>query len=229
MKILMVLTSHDQLGNTGRKTGFWLEEFAAPYFVFRDAGVDLTLASPKGGQPPIDPKSDLPENQTGMMARFKRDSAAQEALSQTVKLADVKAEDYDSIFYVGGHGPMWDLVDNPVSIALIESFYNSGKPVAAVCHSPGVFHKVTYKGNPLVKGKRVTGFTNGEEEAVHLTHVVPFLVEDELKRVGGLYEKAPDWQPFSIVDGRLITGQNPASSTSAAQALLKVLTAEKAG
>jgi putative intracellular protease/amidase len=163
------------------------------------------------------------------MARFKRDSAAQEALSQTVKLADVKAEDYDSIFYVGGHGPMWDLVDNPVSIALIESFYNSGKPVAAVCHSPGVFHKVTYKGNPLVKGKRVTGFTNGEEEAVHLTHVVPFLVEDELKRVGGLYEKAPDWQPFSIVDGRLITGQNPASSTSAAQALLKVLTAEKAG
>jgi len=229
MKILMVLTSHDQLGNTGRKTGFWLEEFAAPYFVFRDAGVDLTLASPKGGQPPIDPKSDLPENQTGMMARFKRDSAAQEALSQTVKLADVKAEDYDSIFYVGGHGPMWDLVDNPVSIALIESFYNSGKPVAAVCHSPGVFHKVTYKGTPLVKGKRVTGFTNGEEEAVHLTHVVPFLVEDELKRVGGLYEKAPDWQPFSIVDGRLITGQNPASSTSAAQALLKVLTAEKAG
>ena len=229
MKILMVLTSHDQLGNTGRKTGFWLEEFAAPYFVFRDAGVDLTLASPKGGQPPIDPKSDLPENQTDAMALFKRDSAAQEALSQTVKLADVKAEDYDSIFYVGGHGPMWDLVDNPVSIALIESFYNSGKPVAAVCHSPGVFHKVTYKGAPLVKGKRVTGFTNGEEEAVHLTHVVPFLVEDELKRVGGLYEKAPDWQPFSIVDGRLITGQNPASSTSAAQALLKVLTAEKAG
>ncbi len=228
MKIAMILTSHDQLGNIGRKTGFWLEEFAAPYFVFRDAGVELTLGSPKGGQPPIDPKSDLPENQTDAMTRFKQDPVAQKALSQTIKLADVKAEDYDTIFYVGGHGPMWDLVDNPVSIALIESFYNSGKPVAAVCHSPAVFHKATYKGAPLVKGKRVTGFTNGEEEAVHLTHVVPFLVEDELKRVGGLYEKAADWQPFSIVDGRLITGQNPALSTSAAQALLKVLAAEKA-
>jgi len=228
MKIVMVLTSHDQLGNTGRKTGFWLEEFAAPYFVFRDAGVHLTLASPKGGQPPIDPKSDLPENQTDAMARFKEDPAAQQALSQTIKLADVKAEDYDSIFYVGGHGPMWDLVDNPLSIALIEAIYNSGKPVTAVCHSPAVFHKVTYKGTPLVKGKRVTGFTNGEEAAVQLTHVVPFLVEDELKRVGGLYEKAADWQPFAIVDGRLITGQNPASSTSAARALLNVLTAKKA-
>jgi putative intracellular protease/amidase len=229
MRIVMVLTSHDQLGNTGRKTGFWLEEFAAPYFVFRDAGVQLTLASPAGGQPPIDPKSDLPENQTEAMARFKRDAGAQQALSQTVKLADVKAEDYDSIFYVGGHGPMWDLVDNPVSIALIESFYNAGKPVAAVCHSPAVFHKVTYQGAPLVKGKRVTGFTNGEEEAVQLTHVVPFLVEDELKRVGGLYEKAADWQSFVVVDGRLLTGQNPASSTSAAQALLKLVAAEKAG
>jgi putative intracellular protease/amidase len=228
MKILMVLTSHDQLGNTGRKTGFWLEEFAAPYFVFRDAGVQLTLASPKGGQPPIDPKSDLPENQTDAMTRFKKDSAAQEALSQTIKLADAKSEDYDTIFYVGGHGPMWDLVDNPVSIALIESFYNSGKPVAAVCHSPGVFHKVLYKGEPLVKGKRVTGFTNGEEEAVQLTHVVPFLVEDELKRIGGRYEKAADWAPFSIIDGRVITGQNPASSTSAARDLLTVLTAENA-
>ena len=223
MRILMVLTSHDQLGNTGRKTGFWLEEFAAPYFVFRDADVELTLASPKGGQPPIDPKSDLPENQTPAMARFKQDAAAQQALSQTVKLADMRAEDYDTIFYVGGHGPMWDLVDNTDSIALIESFYNSGKPIAAVCHSPAVFHRVTYQGAPLVKGKRVTGFTNGEEEAVHLTNVVPFLVEDELKRVGGLYEKAADWQSFAIVDGRLITGQNPASSTAAAQALLKVM------
>jgi putative intracellular protease/amidase len=220
MKILMVLTSHDQLGNTGRKTGFWLEEFAAPYFVFRDAGAQLTLASPKGGQPPIDPKSDLPENQTDAMTRFKNDPAAQRALSQTVKLADMKSEDFDTIFYVGGHGPMWDLADNPDSIALIESFYNSGKPVAAVCHSPAVFHRVTYNGQPLVKGKRVTGFTNGEEEAVQLTHVVPFLVEDELKRVGGLYEKAPDWQSFAVRDGRLITGQNPASSTAAAQALL---------
>jgi len=223
MKILMVLTSHDQLGNTGHKTGFWLEEFAAPYFVFRDAGVELTLASPKGGQPPIDPKSDLPENQTEAMARFKEDHDAQEALSRTARLADMRSEDFDTIFYVGGHGPMWDLADNPVSIALIESFYNSGKPVAAVCHSPGVFHRVMYQGAPLVKGKRVTGFTNGEEEAVHLTHVVPFLVEDELKRIGGLYEKAADWESHAVVDGRLVTGQNPASSTAAAQALLKVL------
>ena len=223
MKILMVLTSHDQLGNTGRKTGFWLEEFAAPYFVFRDAGVELTLASPKGGQPPIDPKSDEPENQTDAMTRFKNDPTAQHALSQTIRLVDAKAEDYDTIFYVGGHGPMWDLADNPVSIALIESFYNSGKPVAAVCHSPGVLRKVTYKGEPLVKGKRVTGFTNGEEEAVQLTDVVPFLVEDELLRLGAVFEKKANWQPFAVVDGRLVTGQNPASSTSAAQALLKLM------
>lgn len=223
MKILMVLTSHDKLGDTGRKTGFWLEEFAAPYFVFRDAGVDLTLASPKGGQPPIDPKSDLPENQTPAMARFKRDDVAKKALGATAKLADMKAQDYDTVFYVGGHGPMWDLVDNEDSIRLIESFYDSGKPVAAVCHSPAVFHRVKYQGAPLVQGKHVTGFTDGEEEAVHLTHVVPFLVEDELKRVGALYEKAPDWQSFAVVDGRLVTGQNPASSTAAANSLLKVL------
>jgi len=223
MKILMILTSHDQLGNTGRKTGFWLEEFAAPYYVFKDAGVVLTLASPKGGQPPIDPKSDLPENQTPAMTRFKQDSLAQKALAHTVKLSDMKSADFDTIFYVGGHGPMWDLVDNRDSIALIESFYNSGKPVAAVCHSPAVFHRVTYNGALLLKGRRVTGFTNGEEEAVQLTKVVPFLVEDELKRVGGLYEKAPDWQSFAVVDGRLVTGQNPASSTAAAQALLKLL------
>jgi putative intracellular protease/amidase len=227
MKILMVLTSHDELGNTGRKTCFWLEEFAAPYFVFRDAGVQLMLASPKGGQPPIDPKSDLPENQTPAMARFKKDEAAQKALAHTVKLADVKAEDFDTVFYVGGHGPMWDLAESPVSIALIESFYNSGKPVALVCHSPGVFHRVTYKGAPLVKGKRVTGFTNEEEEEVHLTKIVPFLVEDELKRLGAIFEELPKWQAFSIVDGRLITGQNPASSTSAAQALVKLVAAEK--
>jgi putative intracellular protease/amidase len=223
MRIIMVLTSHDQLGNTGRKTGFWLEEFAAPYFVFRDAGVELTLASPKGGQPPVDPKSDLPENQTPAMARFKQDKAAQQALAQTVRLADMRAENFDTIFYVGGHGPMWDLAESTDSIALIESFYNSGKPVALVCHSPGVLHRVTYEGAPIVKGKRVTGFTNSEEEAVQLTNVVPFLVEDELKRLGGIFEKAPDWQPFSIVDGRLITGQNPASSTAAAQALLKMV------
>jgi len=198
------------------------------FCLLRDAGVELTLASPKGGQPPIDPRSDLPENQTPAMTRFKQDEEAQKQLSQTVKLADMKSEDFDTIFYVGGHGPMWDLVDNPDSIALIESFYNSGKPVAAVCHSPAVFHRVMHQGEPLVKGKRVTGFTNGEEAAVNLTHVVPFLVEDELKRIGGLYEKAPDWAPFAIVDGRVITGQNPASSTTAANLLLGVLTAEAA-
>jgi putative intracellular protease/amidase len=220
MKILMVLTSHDQLGNTGRKTGFWLEEFAAPYFVFRDSDVQITLASPKGGQPPVDPKSDLPENQTPAMARFKQDETAQKALSQTARLVDMNAADFDTVFYVGGHGPMWDLADNPDSISLIESFYNSGKPVAAVCHSPAVLHRVIFNGASIVKGKRVTGFTNGEEEAVQLTHVVPFLVEDELKRLGAHYEKAPDWQSHAVVDGRLITGQNPASSTAAAKALM---------
>jgi putative intracellular protease/amidase len=228
MKILMVLTSHDQLGNTGRKTGFWLEEFAAPYFVFRDAGVQLTLASPKGGQPPIDPKSDLPENQTNAMERFKKDAAAQTALSQTAKLADMKSQDFDTVFYVGGHGPMWDLAESADSIALLESFYNSGKPIALVCHSPGVLRHVTYKGAPLVKGKHVTGFTNGEEEAVKLTYVVPFLVEDELLRLGAIYEKVVNWEPFHVVDGRLVTGQNPASSTGAAQALLQLLSAQKA-
>ena len=228
MKILMVLTSHDQLGNTGLKTGFWLEEGAAPYFVFRDAGVQLTLASPKGGQPPIDPKSDRPENQTPAQARFKKDAAAQKAFANTVRLADMKAEDFDTVFYPGGHGPMWDLAEDPVSIALLESFYNSGKPIALVCHSPGVLRHVKYQGVPLVKGKQVTGFTNGEEEEMKLTHVVPFLVEDELLRLGAIFEKKADWQPFSITDGRLITGQNPASSTSTAQALLKFMAAEKA-
>ena len=229
MKIVMVLTSHDQLGNTGRKTGFWLEEFAAPYFVFRDADVRLPLASPKGGQPPVDPKSDLPENQTPAMSRFKQDLTAQKALSQTVKLADVKSEDYDTVFYVGGPGPMWDLAESQDSIALLESFYNSGKPIALVCHSPGVLRHVTYQGAPLVKGKHVTGFTNGEEEEMHLTKVVPFLVEDELMRLGAIFEKLADWQPLSVVDGRLITGQNPASSTVAAQNLMNLLAAgEKA-
>jgi putative intracellular protease/amidase/predicted enzyme related to lactoylglutathione lyase len=224
VKILMVLTSHNQLGNTGRPTGFWLEEFAAPYFVFKDAGIELTLASPKGGQPPLDPKSDLPENQTPAMARFKKDAAAQKALANTVKLADMKAEDFDTVFYPGGHGPMWDLAESPTSIALLEAFYNSGKPIALVCHSPGVLRHVTYQGAPLVKGKHVTGFTNGEEEQVQLTKVVPFLVEDELLRLGAIYEKVANWQPFSITDGRLITGQNPASSTAAAQELLKLMT-----
>ena len=223
MKILMVLTSHDQLGNTGQPTGFWLEEFAAPYYVFKDASAEITVASPKGGQPPIDPKSDEPGNQTEAMARFKNDPAAQEVLASTVKLRDVRAEDYDTVFYPGGHGPMWDLADDPASIALIEAIYNAGKPVAAVCHAPAVLHRVTYQGQPIVKGKRVTGFANSEEDAVQLTHVVPFLVEDELKRLGGRYEKAGDWESFAIVDGRLITGQNPASSTAAAQELLKLL------
>jgi putative intracellular protease/amidase len=221
MKILMVLTSHDQLGNTGRKTGFWLEEFAAPYFVFRDAGVDLTLASPKGGQPPIDPKSDLPENQTPAMARFKKDPAAQKALANTVKLDTVDPDDFDTVFYPGGHGPMWDLAESPISIGILEAFYNAGKPIALVCHSPGVLRHVKYKGEPVVRGKHVTGFTNGEEEQVQLTKVVPFLVEDELLHLGAIYEKKQNWEPFFVVDGRLITGQNPASSTTTAQALLR--------
>ena len=223
MKILMVLTSHDQLGDTGKLTGFWLEEFAAPYYVFKDAGAEITLASPKGGQPPIDPKSDEPGNQTDAMTRFKKDPAAQRVLANTVKLSDVTADSYDAVFYPGGHGPLWDLAEDPASIALIEAFYNAGKPVAAVCHAPGVLHRVTSQGQPIVKGKRVTGFTNSEEEAVQLANVVPFLVEDELKRLGGRYERAADWQSFAIVDGRLITGQNPASSTAAAQELVKLL------
>jgi putative intracellular protease/amidase len=228
MKIVMVVTSHDQLGSTGRKTGFWLEEFAAPYFVFRDAGIELTLASPKGGQPPIDPKSDVPQSQTAAMARFKQDVRAQKELSQTVKLEAIKPESFDTIFYVGGHGPMWDLAESRVSIALLEAFYNSGKVIALVCHSPGVLRHVTYKGEPLVKGKRVTGFTNGEEDAVQLTHIVPFLVEDELMRLGAIFEKVKNWQPHAVVDGRLLTGQNPASSTLAAQELLKLLGKQKA-
>jgi putative intracellular protease/amidase len=223
MKILMVLTSHDQLGNTGRKTGFWLEELAAPYYTFLDAGAAVTLASPKGGQPPLDAVSDTPEGQTEWTRRFKRDPAAQAVLANTVRLSDVKAEDYDTVFYPGGHGPMWDLAEDQHSIALIEAFWNAGKPVAAVCHAPGVLHRVQVQGQPLVKGKRVTGFTNGEEEAVHLTKVVPFLVEDELKRLGGLYEKKANWVPFVITDGRLVTGQNPASSKGGAEALLKLL------
>ncbi len=226
MKILMVLTSHDQLGNTGRKTGFWLEEFAAPYFVFRDAGVEVTLVSPKGGQPPLDPVSDLPENQTAAMTRFKADARAREALAHTLRLADVSAEEFDTVFYPGGHGPMWDLAESSDSIALIESFYNSGKFVTLVCHSPGVLRHVKYNGEPLVKGKHLTGFTNGEEEAVQLTKVVPFLVENELLRLGAIFEKVRNWQPFCVVDGHLITGQNPASSASTAETLLKQLKAD---
>ena len=223
MDILMVLTSHDQLGNTGHKTGFWLEEFAAPYFVLRDAGMNLTLASPKGGQPPIDPKSDLPENQTDATRRFKDDAVAQKALANTRKLEAMNAEDFDAVFYPGGHGPLWDLAESRDSISLIESFYAAGKPVALVCHAPGVLRHVQHGGEPLVKGKRVTGFTNEEEEAVQLTKVVPFLVEDELKRRGALFEKVANWQPLTVRDGLLLTGQNPASSTGTARALLDEL------
>ena len=222
-KILLVLTSHDILGNTGRKTGFWLEEFAAPYYVFLDADEQITVASPKGGQPPIDPKSDEPGNQTPPMTRFKGDKAAQAVLARTVKLADMKHDDFDAVFYSGGHGPMWDLAEDPVSIALIESFYDAGKPLAFVCHAPGVLRHVKHKGEPLVKGKRVTGFTNDEEEEVQLTKVVPFLVEDGLKRLGARFEKKPNWQVFVITDGRLVTGQNPASSTDGAKALRALL------
>jgi putative intracellular protease/amidase len=219
----MVLTSHDKLGNTGRKTGFWLEEFAAPYFTFLDAGAAVIVASPEGRQPPLDPVSDTPEGETELTRRFKQDPAAQAVLANTLRLGDVEASDYDAVFYPGGNGPMWDLAENPRSIALIEAFCSSGKPVAAVCHAPGVLHRVQFQGRPLVKGKRVTGFTNGEEEAVHLTKVVPFLVEDELKRLGGLYEKVENWKAFVVSDGRLVTGQNPASSKPVAEALQRLL------
>ena len=223
-KILMVLTSHDRLGDTGLKTGFWLEEFAAPYYAFRDAGVAITLASPKGGQPPLDPKSDEPANQTHDTDRFRTDTDAQAALGSTLKLSTLQAADYDAVFYVGGHGPLWDLAEDAYSIALIETMYAAGKPVAAVCHGPGVLrHPRRADGQPLVAGKKVTGFTNSEEAAVQLTDVVPFLVEDELKRLGGQYSQLADWQPYAVVDGNLVTGQNPASSVVVAQAVLKLL------
>ncbi|MEB0227077.1 type 1 glutamine amidotransferase domain-containing protein [Pseudomonas sp. 10S4] len=224
MKVLMVLTSHDQLGNTGKKTGFWLEEFAAPYYTFKDAGAQLTLASPKGGQPPLDPKSDEPDAQTAATERFRKDSAAQSALASTVPLSSVKAEDFDAVFYPGGHGPLWDLAEDKHSIALIEAFYKAGKPVATVCHAPGVLrHVKDADGQPLVKGKRVTGFSNSEEEAVQLTDVVPFLVEDMLKANGGIYTKADDWASYVTTDGLLLSGQNPASSEATAEALLAKL------
>jgi putative intracellular protease/amidase len=224
MKIAMILTSHDELGTTGKKTGFWLEEFAAPYYVFKDAGVELTLASPKGGQPPLDPKSDEPGAQTEATERFKKDPAAQQALAHTVTLDTIKAADFDAIFYPGGHGPLWDLAEDQQSISLLETAYAAGKPVAVVCHAPGVLrHVKAPNGDLLVKGKPVTGFTNTEEEAVQLTNVVPFLVEDMLKENGGTYSKGADWQPYVVTAGHLITGQNPASSEPAAQELLKQL------
>lgn len=226
MKILIVLTSHDQLGDTGKKTGFWLEEFAAPYYVFKDAGANMVLASPRGGQPPLDPKSDDPDAQTEATRRFKSDPEAQQALSNTAVLAGLKHEQFDAVFYPGGHGPLWDLSQDADSIALIEQMLAAGKPVAAVCHAPAVLCRAkTPDGRPIVAGRQVTGFTNSEEEAVQLTKVVPFLLEDELKKNGGVYSKGPDWVPYVLVDGNLITGQNPASSEPAAREMLKMLNA----
>jgi putative intracellular protease/amidase len=224
MNILMVITSHDRLGSTDHKTGFWLEEFAAPYYVFKDAGASLTLASPLGGQPPVDPKSEDAASQTDATRRFKGDSAAQSALASTVRLSTLHASDFDAVFYPGGHGPLWDLAEDTASIALIEAMITTGKPVAAVCHAPGVLRHVMAPGGvPLVKGRNVTGFTNTEEQAAGLTKVVPFLVEDTLKQLGGRFSRASDWQSHVVVDGLLITGQNPASSGPAAEALLAKL------
>jgi len=225
MKVLMVLTSHDRLGDTGLKTGFWLEELAAPYFAFKDAGAEVTLASPLGGRPPLDPKSNEPAFQTEATHRFEADAAAMAALGNTAKLADLGEAAFDTVFYPGGHGPLWDLAEDRHSIALIESFIEAGKPVALVCHAPGVLRHVKADGRPLVEGKRVTGFTNSEEAGVGLTEVVPFLVEDELKAKGGLFSSGPDWQSYVVRDGLLITGQNPGSSLETAQRLMAALQA----
>lgn len=226
MNILIVLTSHDQLGDTGQKTGFWLEELAAPYYAFKAAGSTLTLASPQGGQPPVDPKSDAEDGQTEDMRRFKADAEAMAALATTRKLSEVAARDFDAIFYPGGHGPLWDLTVDTDSIRLIEDFWSAGKPVSAVCHGPTVLlHPKDAGGEPIVKGRKVTGFTNAEEEAVNLTEVVPHLVEDELKARGGVFENVANWQSHVAVDGRLVTGQNPASSKAAADAVVDLLRA----
>jgi len=224
MKILMVLTSHDQLGDTGKKTGFWLEEFAAPYYVFKDAGAEITLASPKGGQPPLDPSSDADDAQTDATKRFKGDDAAQKALANTAVLSDISAGGFDAIFYPGGHGPLWDLAEDGDSKALIETFAASDRPIGAVCHAPAVFkHTMGKDGKPFVSGKKVTGFTNTEEEGVGLTDIVPFLVEDMLTANGATYQKGDDWASFVVTDGKLVTGQNPASSEAAARKLLSLL------
>lgn len=224
MKILMVLTSHDKLGDTGKKTGFWLEEFAAPYYVFKDAGAEVTLASPKGGQPPLDPTSDADDAQTEATKRFKGDAAAQSDLANTVVLSTVSADGFDAVFFPGGHGPLWDLADDADSIKLIETFARSNRPIAAVCHAPAAFkHPKGADGKPLVSGKTVTGFTNTEEKAAGLTDVVPFLVEDMLKASGGKYEKGADWASFVVIDGKLVTGQNPASSEEAARKLMELI------
>lgn len=228
MKILMVLTSHSALGNTGEKTGFWIEEFAAPYYVLADAGAIITIASPDGGQPPVDPKSEAPDAQTPATKRFYADLNAIDKVANTVKLSDVDKDNYDAVFYPGGHGPLWDLANDPNSIALIEGFYNIQKPVAFVCHAPAALMKTKAEnGQPLVKGKKVTGFSDTEEEAVGLTKVVPFLLEDELIKLGAHYSKGADWSSYAVQDGLLITGQNPASSEAVAKLLLKTLIGKK--
>lgn len=226
MKILMVLTSHDELGDTGHKTGFWAEEFAAPYYVFAEAGADITLASPKGGQPPIDPNSESDDAQTEATRRFYKDDALQKKLANTSKLSDIDADDYDAVFYPGGHGPLWDLTNDEDSIRLLEAFWQQGKAVAAVCHAPAVLLNAQLAGKPLIAGRAVTGFTNSEEAGVELTDVVPFLLEDALKEKGAKYEKTDDWQPYVIQDGLLVTGQNPASSEPTAKALVHILNNE---
>jgi putative intracellular protease/amidase len=224
MKVLMVITSHDQLGNTGRKTGFWLEELAAPYYVFKDAGVEITLASPKGGRPPLDPKSNEPDSRTDLTLRFEKDADAEAQLDKTVRLDSVRQEDFDTVFYPGGHGPMWDLAEDKHSIKLIESFLAAGKTIAVVCHSAGALrHVKTPDGKPLVQGKEVTGFTNGEEEDVGLTKIVPFLVEDEMLKLGAVFSKTANWGVHVVSDGLLITGQNPHSSGPAAKTLMAAL------
>lgn len=222
-KVLFVLTSHDELGNTGQKTGFWTEELAAPYYALSDKGVEITLASPKGGQPPIDPKSEDPSSQTDATRRMDDDQVLKDKLKNTHKLSEIKSEDFDAVFYPGGHGPLWDLAEDKVSQQLIVDFYSNNKPVAFVCHAPGVLKDVKIDNEYLVKGKNVTGFTNTEEEAVQLTEIVPFLVEDMLKKNGAVYSKIEDWSPYAVVDGRLITGQNPASSEKVAEELLKLI------
>lgn len=226
MKVLMVLTSHDELGTTGEKTGFWLEEFTSPYYTFKDAGAEVVIASPKGGQPPLDPKSDAPDAQTDSTRRFDKDTDAQHQLATTIPLADIKEEDFDTVFYAGGHGPLWDLTNSATSIELIQAFDRAQKPIGFVCHAPAVLKNVkTESGDSFVKGKKVTGFSNSEEAAVQLTDVVPFLIEDEFKAQGAHYEKGADWSSYTVTDGHLITGQNPASSEAVAEQLVKMLSA----
>lgn len=229
MKILMVLTSQSALGDTGEKTGFWVDEFASPYYVFADSGATVTIASPKGGQPPVDPKSELADAQTPSTKKFNEDQALMEKLAHSLKLSEINEDDFDAVFYPGGHGPLWDLATDKTSIKLIETFYNHQKPIAFVCHSPAALvHVKAMDGEPLVKGKHVTGFSNTEEEGVKLTKVVPFLLEDELTKQGAHYSKGDDWASYVKQDGLLITGQNPGSSEAAAKLLLKTLEGKKA-